>query len=130
MHQDRGAPPTAARRLVDRHVLDMSSRGRALTGVDLTSPRQRTLRLLHHRALEQRADLAMGPTILGCRGLWEPSEQGHRGSNVLACPGEVWEGSIVFEDPLVQVAGHGARTPTVSAALDLSLELYAFLLEL
>ena len=71
-----GAPPTAAQRLVDRHVPNMSSRGRALTGVELASPRQRALRLLHRRTLEQRADLMMGPTILGCNGLREPSEQG------------------------------------------------------
>ena len=72
----------------------------------------------------------MGPTILGCRGLREPSKQSRRGSDVLACPSEVWEGSIIFDDPLVHVAGHGVRTPTVCVALDLSLELYALLLEL
>ena len=42
----------------------------------------------------------------------------------------MWEGFIVLDDPPVHVAGHGVRTPTVSVALDLSLELYAFLLEL
>ena len=101
-----------------------------LTGVELTLSRQHALRLLHRRALEQRADLAMGPSILGCHGLREPSEQGRHGSDVLACLGEVWEGSIAFDDPLIHVEGHGARTPTVSAALDLLLELCALLLEL
>ena len=42
----------------------------------------------------------------------------------------MWEGSIIFDDPPVHVVGHGARTPTVSMALDLSLELHVFLLEL
>ena len=72
----------------------------------------------------------MGPMILGCRGLWKPLEQGHHGSDVLACPSEVWEGFVVFDDPSVHVTGHGARTPTVFVALDLSFELHAFLLEL
>ena len=75
-------------------------------------------------------NLATGPTILGCRGLQKPLEQGRRASDVLACPGEVWEGFIVLDDPLVHVTGHGMRTPTVFVALDLSLELRAFLLEL
>ena len=130
VHQGCGMPPIATWLLVERHVPDMSSRGRALTGVELASPRQRALRLLHHRALEWRVDLMMGPMILGCRRLREPSEQGHHDSNVLACPSEVWEGSIVFDDPLVHVMGHGVRTPTVSVALDLSLELCALPLEL
>ena len=72
----------------------------------------------------------MGPMILEYRGLQEPSEQGHRGSDALACPGKVWEGSIVFDVPLVHVVGHGACTPTISVALDLSLKLYTLLLEL
>ena len=72
----------------------------------------------------------MGPTILGCRGLWDPSEQGRYGSDVLACPGKVWEGSIIFDDPPVNVTGYGACMPTISVALDLSLKLYALLLEL
>ena len=37
---------------------------------------------------------------------------------------------IVIDDPPIHVAGHGACTPTVSVALDLSLELRTFLLEL
>ena len=69
----------------------------------------------------------MGPTILGCLGLRKPSEQGHRGNNVMACPGEVWEGFIVLDDPLVHITGHSARTPTVSMVLDLSLKLHVFL---
>ena len=101
-----------------------------LTSVELASPRQRALCLLYYRVLEQHADLAMGPMILGCHGLQEPSEQGHCDSDVLACPGEVWEGSIVFDDPSVHVTGHGACTPTVSMVLDLTLELCALLLEL
>ena len=52
------------------------------------------------------------------------------GSDVLACPGEVWEGFIILDDALVHVTNHGMRTPTVSVALDLSLELRTFLLEL
>ena len=75
-------------------------------------------------------DLVLGPRILGCPGLRKPSEQSCHGSDVLACLGEVWEGSIIFDDPLVHVMGHGTRTPTVFMALDLSLELYALLLEL
>ena len=72
----------------------------------------------------------MGPTILGCRGLRKPSEQGHHGSDVLACLGEVWEGLIILDDPPVHITAHSLRTPTVSVALDLSLELRTFLLEL
>ena len=72
----------------------------------------------------------MGPTILGCRGLRKPPEQGRRGSDVLACSGEVWEGFVVLDDPPVYVAGHGARTPIVYVALDLSLELRVLLLKL
>jgi hypothetical protein len=72
----------------------------------------------------------MGPTILECRGLRKPPEQGCHGSDVLACSGEVWEGFVIVDDPPVHVAGHGACTPTVSVALDLSLELRVFLLEL
>ena len=57
-------------------------------------------------------------------------EQGHHGGDVLACLSEVWEGSIVFDDPPIHVAGHGVRRPTIYVALDLSLELRVFLLEL
>ena len=72
----------------------------------------------------------MSPTILRCRGPRKPSEQGRRSSDVLACPSEVWEHFIVLGDPPVHVAGHGACAPIVSVALDLSLELHAFLPEL
>ena len=68
----------------------------------------------------------MGPAILECRRLWKPPEQGRRNIDVLACPGEVWEGLVVLDDPPVHVAGHDARTSTVSVAL----KLRAFLLEL
>ena len=72
----------------------------------------------------------MGPTILGRRGPWKLLEQGRRSSDVLAHPGEVWEGFIILDDPLIHVAGHGRCTPTVSMVLDLLLELHAFLLKL
>jgi len=94
------------------------------------SSRQQALCLLHRRTLEQRAELTMGPTILGCRGLREPSKQSRRGSDVLACPSEVWEGSIVLDDPSVHITSHGMCAPTVSMVLDLSIELHAFLLKL
>ena len=42
----------------------------------------------------------------------------------------MWEGFIVLDDPLLHVTGHGACTPAVSVALDLLLELCAFLLEM
>ena len=42
----------------------------------------------------------------------------------------MWEGFIILDDPLVHIAGHGTCTPIVSVALELLLELYAFLLEL
>ena len=42
----------------------------------------------------------------------------------------MWEGFVVLDDPSIHVLGHGTCTPTVSVALDLSLELRAFLLEL
>ena len=72
----------------------------------------------------------MGPMILGRRRPRKPLEQGRCGGDVLACSDEVWEGFIVLDDPLVQVAGHSVCMPSISMALDLSLELYAFLLEL
>ena len=55
-------------------------------------------------------------------------EQGHHNSDVLAYLGKVWEGFIILDDPLVHVAGHDARTPTLSMVLDR--ELHAFLLDL
>ena len=70
----------------------------------------------------------MGPTVFGCHGLREPSEQGRRGSYVLAFPDEVREASVVLDDPPVYVTGDGVRTPTIFAALDLAFELRAHLL--
>ena len=72
----------------------------------------------------------MGLTILGRHGPRKPTEQGCRNSDVLACLGEVWEGFVVLDDPPVHVTGHDTRTPTVFVALDLSLKLHVFLLEL
>jgi len=72
----------------------------------------------------------MGSMILGCRRSWKPLKQGCHNSDILACPGEVWEGFVILDDSLVQVVGHSMRTPTVSMALDLLLELRVFLLEL
>ena len=72
----------------------------------------------------------MGPTILECRGPWEPPKQGRRSNDILAWPGEMWEHFIILNDPPVHVADHGTRMPTISVALDLSLELRAFLLKL
>ena len=80
--------------------------------------------------LEQCANLAVGPTILGHCGLWKTTEQGRRSDDVLACSGQATEEFIVCDDSLVHVAGHGVSTLTVSLALDLSIELHAFLLEL
>ena len=57
-------------------------------------------------------------------------EQSRHGGDVLACTGEVREGFIIYDDPLVHVMGHGTCAPTVSAALDLPIELRLFLLEL
>ena len=68
--------------------------------------------------------------ILRRRGLWKAMEQGRRGGDVLARLGEAREGFIIGDDPPVHVSGHGACAPTVSMALDLLIELCAFLLEL
>ena len=48
-------------------------------------------------------------------------EQGHCGSDVLACLSEVRKGFIIGDDPSVYVAGHGTCVPTISAAFDLSI---------
>ena len=72
----------------------------------------------------------MGPMILRCRGPQKPPEQGHHSNDILAHPGEVWEGFIVLDDPPVHVMGHGACVSPVSMALDLVIELHTFLLEL
>ena len=37
---------------------------------------------------------------------------------------------MFFDDALVHIAGHGARTPTVSTTLDLLLKLHVLLLQL
>ena len=64
----------------------------------------------------------MGLAILGRHGLWKAVKQGHRSGDVLACPSEVREGPVVSEDPLVYITGRGACVPTVSATLDLLLD--------
>ena len=69
MHMDCGALPAAVWRLVDRCVLAGALEEHVLAGVELASPRQRALGLLCHRTLEQRANLAVRPMILGRRGL-------------------------------------------------------------
>jgi hypothetical protein len=40
----------------------------------------------------------------------------------------VWEILIILDDPPVHVMGDGARTPTISIAFDLALELRVLLL--
>ena len=77
--------------------------------------------------LEQRANLVMGLAILGRHSLWKAMEQGRRDGDVLACPGKARKGFIIGDNPLVYITGHGACAPTVSAALDLPIELRAFL---
>ena len=59
-----------------------------------------------------------------------PLEQGCRSNDVLARPGEVWEGFIILDDPPVHVMGYGACAPTVSVVLDLTIKLCALLFEL
>ena len=54
-------------------------------------------------------------------------EQGRHSDDVLARLGEARKGFIVGDDPLVYITGHGACTPIVSAALNLPIELRAFL---
>ena len=72
----------------------------------------------------------MGPMTLVCRSPRKPPEEGRHSNDVLACPGKVWEGFVVLDDPPVDAAGHGACMPTISVALDLLLEFRVFLLEL
>ena len=45
------------------------------------------------------------------------------GGDVLACPSKVGKGFIIGNDPLVYVAGHGARVPSISTAPDLLVDL-------
>ena len=130
MHQDRGALPITWWCLVDRHVPAGMPRGCTLAGVELASPRQRTLCLLHRRTLEQGANLTVGLTILGRRGLWKAMEQGHCGGDVLARSSKARKGFIIGDDPPVYIAGHGTCAPTVSAAFDLSIEHCALLYKL
>ena len=42
----------------------------------------------------------------------------------------MWEGIIILDNPLVHIVSHDACTPNISMALNLSLELHMFLLEL
>ena len=83
--------------------------------------------MLRCRTLEQRANLAVGLTILGRRGLWKVVEQGRCGGDVLARPGEASKGFIIGDDPSVYIMGQGTCTPIVSAAFELSIELRALL---
>jgi hypothetical protein len=101
----------AARGLEDECVIVVSCRQRTLAGI--ASSRCRALRLLHHRVLEQCADLMLCLVSLGCRGLQEPSKQSHRHGYVLARPGEVWEFIVVLDDSPVRVVGTCAHLITV-----------------
>ena len=67
-HQDHGVLPTSLWFLVDRHVPEVMLQGRVLASIELMSLRQRAFDLLHHRMLEQCANLVVGPTILERRG--------------------------------------------------------------
>ena len=69
----------------------------------------------------------MGLAILRRCGPRKPLEEGCHSIDVLARPGEVWEGFIILDDPLVHVMGHGARAPTIFVALNLSHKLREFL---
>ena len=53
-------------------------------------------------------------------------KQCHCGGDVQACLGEVWEGSVVGEDPLVHIMGRGTCAPTVPATLDLLIDSLVF----
>ena len=66
----------------------------------------------------------MGLAILGRRGLWKAMKQGCCGGVVLACSNEVRKGFTVGDDPSVYVVGHGACVPTISAVLDLLVDLH------
>ena len=72
-------------------------------------------------------NLVVGPTILGRRGLRKAMQQGRRYGDVLACSSEVRESSIIGEDPPMHITGRGACVPTVSATLDLLLDVSVFL---
>ena len=98
-----------------------------LASVGFASSRQRTFRLLRRRTLKQRVNLPVGPVVFRRRGPWEAVKQGHRGGDVLACPSEVRESPIIGEDPSMHITGRGACEPTVSAMLDLLLDVSVFL---
>ena len=85
MHQDRGALPTSLWFLVDQRVLVGVLRGHTLAGIKLALLRQRAFGLLCRRTLEQRANLMVGPMILGRCGLWKTMDQGQSSGDVLAC---------------------------------------------
>jgi hypothetical protein len=70
----------------------------------------------------------MGLVVFRRCGLWEASEQGHGGGNVLARLGEVWETVVVLDNPPVHVASPDACAPAVRATSDFTLELRALLL--
>jgi len=53
-------------------------------------------------------------------------KQGHCGGDVQACLGEVREGSVVGEDPLVHITGRGMCVPTIPATLDLLIDSLVF----
>jgi hypothetical protein len=82
-----------------------------LAGIALS--RRRALRLLHHHALKQRADLTLCLASLGRRRLRKPSEQSHRHGYVLACPSEAWEPIIILDDSLMCITGTSAHLVTV-----------------
>jgi len=96
---------------VDGYVPGVTSRGRALAGIELVSPRHRALCLLHRYSLEQRVYLPMSSTLIGRRGLWHASDHSRRCGYVLTSAGEVWEAIIVLDDPPVYVVGHGVAEP-------------------
>jgi hypothetical protein len=78
-------------------------------------------------ALNERAQLLVSAVPLWHRLLWEPFQQGHRGGDVLACPGKARGTLVVFEDPPVYVTGGGARAPSVPTVSNLSLKFGALL---
>jgi hypothetical protein len=117
-----------ARGLVDGHVLDTLLCRGVLAGVGPTLPRHRALCLLSHRALKERAQLVVGTMRLWRCRFRESLEQSCYGSDVLTCPGEEWGSLVIFEDPLVYVAGVGACAPTASATCNLMLMFTVFLL--
>jgi hypothetical protein len=86
-----------------------------------TSSRHQALSLLLCRALDERAQLLVSAPPLRRRLLWEPFQQGRRGGDVLACPGELRGTLIVFEDPVYSRVA-AARAPSVPMASNLSLE--------